>query len=108
MLPHLRAVCVCCFTHFFLQEGDASILLRMKEDYDGAEPAASSIALANLWRLAGLTSGEVCLPLPLLGAFYWTLLCAAQSRAACAPGRVCCMPLHRVIARLMPAGCHGH
>lgn len=31
----------------------------MKEDYDGAEPAASSIALANLWRLAGLTSGEV-------------------------------------------------
>ncbi|PRW45152.1 spermatogenesis-associated 20 [Chlorella sorokiniana] len=40
------------------KEGDASILLRMKEDYDGAEPAASSIALANLWRLAGLTSGE--------------------------------------------------
>ncbi|EFN56229.1 hypothetical protein CHLNCDRAFT_145019 [Chlorella variabilis] len=38
--------------------GDASILLRMKEDYDGAEPAASSIALANLWRLAGLCGTE--------------------------------------------------
>lgn len=30
----------------------------MKEDYDGAEPAASSIAAANLWRLAGLSGTE--------------------------------------------------
>ena len=30
-----------------------------QEDYDGAEPAASSIALASLWRFAGLGGGEV-------------------------------------------------
>lgn len=33
---------------------DPSVLLRMKEDYDGAEPAASSVAVANLLRLAHL------------------------------------------------------
>jgi uncharacterized protein YyaL (SSP411 family) len=33
---------------------DPSIKLRLKEDYDGAEPAASSIAAANLIRLAAL------------------------------------------------------
>ncbi|KAK9822685.1 hypothetical protein WJX81_000506 [Elliptochloris bilobata] len=35
---------------------DASILLRMKEDQDNAEPAASSIAVANLARLAALAA----------------------------------------------------
>jgi uncharacterized protein YyaL (SSP411 family) len=34
------------------------VLLKMKEDYDGAEPAASSIAVSNLWKLAAL-SGTV-------------------------------------------------
>ncbi|KAF6251178.1 Six-hairpin glycosidase-like protein [Scenedesmus sp. NREL 46B-D3] len=33
---------------------DPSIKLRLKEDYDGAEPAPSSIAAANLLRLAAL------------------------------------------------------
>ncbi len=33
---------------------DPSILLRSKEDYDGAEPAAGSVATANLIRLADL------------------------------------------------------
>lgn len=37
---------------------DASILLRMKEDYDGAEPAASSIAVGNLLRLSALAGPE--------------------------------------------------
>lgn len=36
---------------------DPSIKLRLKEDYDGAEPAASSIAAANLLRLAALVPG---------------------------------------------------
>lgn len=39
--------------------GDSSILLRMKEDYDGAEPAATSIAIDNLWRLAGYSGTQV-------------------------------------------------
>jgi len=37
------------------KEGDTSLLLRMKEDYDGAEPSASSIAVLNLLRLSDLT-----------------------------------------------------
>ncbi|MDE3156083.1 MAG: thioredoxin domain-containing protein [Acidobacteriota bacterium] len=35
---------------------DESVLLRLKEEYDGAEPAASSVAVVNLltlWRLTG-------------------------------------------------------
>jgi uncharacterized protein YyaL (SSP411 family) len=35
---------------------DPSIKLRLKEDYDGAEPAPSSIAAGNLLRLAALLS----------------------------------------------------
>lgn len=37
---------------------DPSILMRAKEDYDGAEPAASSIAATNLFKLAALISGD--------------------------------------------------
>ena len=33
---------------------DASIVLRLREDYDGAEPAPSSVAAGNLLRLAAL------------------------------------------------------
>ena len=33
---------------------DASVLLRMKEDYDGAEPSASSVSVLNLLTLAQL------------------------------------------------------
>lgn len=38
--------------YFNSQAGDAAIVLRLKEDYDGAEPAASSVAAMNLLRLA--------------------------------------------------------
>ncbi|MGB8169268.1 MAG: thioredoxin domain-containing protein [Chthoniobacteraceae bacterium] len=41
--------------YFSVAEGDASILLRMKEDYDGAEPSPNSVAALNLLRLAQLT-----------------------------------------------------
>jgi len=34
---------------------DASVLLRLKEEYDGAEPAASSVAVLNLLTLSHLT-----------------------------------------------------
>ena len=37
---------------------DASIVLRLKEDYDGAEPAPSSVAAMNLLRLGGLGHDE--------------------------------------------------
>jgi uncharacterized protein YyaL (SSP411 family) len=38
--------------------GDASVLLRQKDEYDGAEPAASSRAALNLLVLSHLASGE--------------------------------------------------
>jgi uncharacterized protein YyaL (SSP411 family) len=37
---------------------DQSVLLRLKEDYDGAEPAASSVAVLNLLALAHLGIAE--------------------------------------------------
>jgi uncharacterized protein YyaL (SSP411 family) len=37
---------------------DPSVLLRLKEDYDGAEPAASSVSLLNLLAMAHLMGGE--------------------------------------------------
>jgi len=35
--------------------GDSSLLMRMKDDYDGAEPSGNSIAALNLLRLAQMT-----------------------------------------------------
>jgi len=37
---------------------DASILLRLKDDYDGAEPSPNSVAVANLVRLAALGADD--------------------------------------------------
>jgi len=37
---------------------DPTVLLRLKEDYDGAEPAASSVAALNVLTLAHLTRGD--------------------------------------------------
>ena len=38
--------------------GDASLVLRMKDDYDGAEPSGNSVALLVLLRLAHLTDRD--------------------------------------------------
>jgi uncharacterized protein YyaL (SSP411 family) len=38
---------------------DPAIVLRLKEDYDGAEPAPSSVAALNLLRLAAILDGVV-------------------------------------------------
>ncbi|MDQ6665066.1 MAG: thioredoxin domain-containing protein [Acidobacteriota bacterium] len=43
---------------FSSSDGDASLVVRMKEDYDGAEPSGNSIAVLNLLRLARMTSRD--------------------------------------------------
>jgi uncharacterized protein YyaL (SSP411 family) len=45
---------------FFSTAGDASLVLRMKDDYDGAEPSGNSIALLDLLRVAHLTDRPEC------------------------------------------------
>ncbi|MGB9457626.1 MAG: thioredoxin domain-containing protein [Bryobacteraceae bacterium] len=40
---------------FHSPAGDPSLVLRLKEDYDGAEPSGNSIAILNLLRLAQIT-----------------------------------------------------
>jgi uncharacterized protein len=41
---------------FTSPEGDDSLVMRMKDDYDGAEPSGNSIAALNLLRLAQITN----------------------------------------------------
>jgi len=43
---------------FTAAEGDRNLILRMKEDYDGAEPSGNSIATLVLLRLARITGRE--------------------------------------------------
>jgi uncharacterized protein YyaL (SSP411 family) len=45
---------------FSTSSGDASLVMRVKEDYDGAEPSGNSIAVLNLMRLAAIT-GDISL-----------------------------------------------
>ncbi len=44
--------------YFSTSERDQSVLLRLKEDHDGAEPSPSSVAALNLARLAALTGRD--------------------------------------------------
>jgi len=44
--------------YFNSAAGAADVVLRLKEDYDGAEPAATSVAAMNLLRLSSLAGDE--------------------------------------------------
>ncbi|MEI8138616.1 MAG: thioredoxin domain-containing protein [bacterium] len=45
--------------YFSTDASDPSILLRMKEDYDSAEPSSNSVSALNLLRLAQMTDSQV-------------------------------------------------
>jgi uncharacterized protein YyaL (SSP411 family) len=47
--------------YFSTSDKDPAILLRIKEDYDGAEPTPNSVAVRNLWRMARLFNNDVFL-----------------------------------------------
>ena len=48
-----------CEGGYFSTAGtDETIILRIKEDYDGAEPSANSVSLQNLFRLAQMTDNK--------------------------------------------------
>lgn len=44
--------------YYNTQGEDPSVLLRSKEDHDGAEPSGNSVSAINLVRLASLVSGD--------------------------------------------------
>jgi uncharacterized protein len=46
---------------FSTADNDAHLVLRMKEDYDGAEPSGNSVAVNVLWKLGQLTGDEAAL-----------------------------------------------
>ena len=43
---------------FSSPEGDQSLVMRVKDDYDGAEPSGNSVALMNLLRLTQMTNRD--------------------------------------------------
>jgi uncharacterized protein YyaL (SSP411 family) len=45
--------------YFSASDRDPALLLRMKEDYDGAEPTPNSVAVLNLWRIGQLAHNAV-------------------------------------------------
>jgi len=45
--------------YFSTTDRDPALLLRMKEDYDGAEPAPTSVAAHNLWRFGRIYHNDV-------------------------------------------------
>ena len=66
--------------YFNSAAGDPSIVLRLKEDYDGAEPAPGSVAASNLLRLAIVSGDE-----PEFTAGALRTLAAFQARWSDAP-----------------------
>jgi uncharacterized protein YyaL (SSP411 family) len=47
--------------YFSATDRDPAILLRLKEDYDGAEPTPTSVAVFNLWRFRQIYHNDVLL-----------------------------------------------
>ena len=88
--------------YFNSAEGDASIVLRLKEDYDGAEPAPSSVAALNLLRLSAIfhDGAQRARGLRCLEAFrgVWSRASHAMPQMLCALELALEAPRHVVLA----------
>ncbi len=88
--------------YFNSAAGDASIVLRLKEDYDGAEPAPSSVAAMNLLRLGALLHDEArrTRGLRTIAAFrpQWSRAAHAMPQMLCAVELALEPPRHVVLA----------
>ncbi|MEK7408970.1 MAG: thioredoxin domain-containing protein [Acidobacteriota bacterium] len=69
---------------FSTAAGDGNLVLRMKDDHDGAEPSGNSVAVLNLLRLAEMTGRQDFRQAAerTLGAFAWRLSNAPESLPA--------------------------
>lgn len=76
---------------------DPTVLLRLKEDYDGAEPSAGSVAAGNLLTLAHLSGGEAA-------AEHLARLERAIRRTVTAPQAARVVPLMSATASTFLAG----
>ncbi len=87
--------------YFNSRADDAGVILRLKEDYDGAAPAASSVAVANLTRLAAaLNDADLrSRALRTVEAFrpQWANAPHAMPAMLCAVERVLAEPRHVVL-----------
>ncbi len=91
--------------YFNSAAGAPDIILRLKEDYDGAEPAPSSVAAMNLLRLDGLLGGGASGPrreraLRALDAFHprWMETPQSMPQMLCALELALDVPRHVVLA----------
>jgi uncharacterized protein YyaL (SSP411 family) len=88
--------------YFNSANGAADIVLQLKEDHDGAEPAPNSIAAANLLRLAALFHDDAARARALrtIGALRprWTQSPHALPEMLCAIERALEPPRHLVLA----------
>ena len=88
--------------YFNSAAGDPAIVLRLKEDYDGAEPAPSSVAAMNLLRLGAMLNSpeHAKRARQTLEGFreHWTKLPQAMPQMLCALELALEPPRHAVIA----------
>jgi uncharacterized protein YyaL (SSP411 family) len=66
---------------FATEAGDSALVLRLKDDYDGAEPSGNSIAILDLLRLARMTGRKTYedVAAKALGAFAGRMSAAAEA-----------------------------
>lgn len=99
---NVHSLCRFAGGYFSTTGDDPSIRLRIKEDQDGAEPAATSIAIANLMRLATMAPAEQAARLSSRAAQAAASFGRRLEHAPVALTQMCCS-LHLVAAGMCPS-----